>query len=115
MSYHLYRPRRTRIPRRSPAPVPYYPLPAYPLVPLSAAPPSNHRIRNNIIGIVVVLVLVAFLYWLNQQGQRPVRRNSRPSKQSTSVMARNLYKRLQMRGGVNDTTMHSLRQLSRGA
>lgn len=119
MSYQLFQPRRTsrRLPARNTgAPVPYYPLPDYSLVPLSEAQPApDHTLRNFIIGAVVVLALIAFLYWLNQRSTRPVRRNSRrPSKQSTAVMARNLYKRLETRGGANETTMRSLRQLSRG-
>ena len=63
--------------------------------------------------IVVVLVVIAVLWWLNEQ-QKPLKPNrSRVKKQSTAEMAKNLYKRLEDRGGVNDTTLRSLQQLGR--
>lgn len=66
-------------------------------------------------GLIIVLVLMALLWWVNQQSApKPVEKNrGRASKQSTKEMARNLYKRLEKRGGVNDTTMRSLKALGR--
>jgi len=76
-----------------------------------APPEAGVSKRELMVAIAVIVLLIAFMYWVNQQ-ERPVQRNrSRVKKQSTQEMAKNLYKRLDGRGGVNDTTMRSLRAL----
>lgn len=128
MSYHVASPRRvSRRPRTAGRELDAYTsllgngVPQYPLVPLSQAPqslaqPSDHRMRNLILVVVVVLLVAALLWWIDKQNEKVVKPNrSRAKKQSTAAMAKNLYKRLDDRGGVNDTTMRSLQQLGRNA
>lgn len=122
MSYHLHEPRR--ISRRA-APqrvqVPTYSLAPYEnLLPLSAAEPPQSGLtptaKKVIAIIVVVLLVLALLWWLDQREKREVKPNRSPiRKQSTAAMAKSLYERLQDRGGVDETTMRSLAQLSRNA
>lgn len=99
--------------RHQPAP----PAPVYPLIPLSQAqiaPQQPHK-KELVVAAVVIILLIAFMYWMNREGAKPVQPNrGRAKKQSTKEMARNLYKRLEDRGGVNDTTMRSLRALGAG-
>lgn len=127
MSYRIRVPRRvTRealLPRRQlPPPPPLYPIqsagqvpPDVPLTPL----PSPGDQKKKVLGALAVLVLlVLFLMWMdNQQKKKDMEANvddrPRPSKRSTARMARDLYKRLEKNGGVSETTMRSLAQLSR--
>jgi hypothetical protein len=89
--------------------------------PLGQAPvpaPASSTIlgipKDVLIVIVVVLVIVAVMWWINEQDKKALKPNrSRAKKQSTADMAKNLYKRLEDRGGVNDTTLRSLQQLGR--
>lgn len=121
MSYHIATPRRvSRRRSAASAPVPYYPLPgASPLqmLPLADAQPApRDKTKELLIALAVVIVIAALLWWVDQQNQKPVERNrSRAKKQSTAAMAKNLYKRLESRGGVNETTMRSLQQLGRNS
>lgn len=122
MGYHVAKPRRSRAPIR--AAVPLYPLasaqqnlPAnVPLVPLQA-PPDNSK-KKLLIGILLVVGLLALLAWLNSREEK-LESNPRPrsdvKKQSTAQMAKNLYRRLEARGGVSESTMRSLAQLARKA
>lgn len=120
MSYH---------PSQSLARYPTYAMDAFGrVVPVGPPPPAalanvepvrreNSALMKIAIGVIVVIIVLAIAYWLWQQQQaaaRPVTRNRRPvSKQSTAEMARALFKRLEERGGVNETTMRSLQQLGR--
>lgn len=112
MSYQLLlrRPIRRRV-HRSPLPT-TVPL-GQPLL-LPVPQPKPDPMKALMMGLLVVILLMAFLWWIDQQNQKNVRPNrSRASKQSTNEMARKLYKRLEKRGGANDTTMRSLRALGR--
>ena len=126
MSYHVAKPRRLSRRRRPAArtAVPYYPLPAsgapYQLLPLSdaalPAPAPRDRTKELMTVLVIVVIIAAVLWWVDQQNQKELKPNrSRAKKQSTAAMAKNLYKRLEARGGVSDTTMRSLKQLGRNA
>lgn len=130
MTYHVPRPRRVGL-LPQPAPYPVYPLSSaqppsgVPLVPLPgptehrpATPPVGKRL---LVGALIVVALLALLAWLNRQedsedddddGVRPV---DHIRKQSTAQMAKNLYERLDERGGVSESTMRSLRQLAKNA
>jgi hypothetical protein len=123
MSYHL--PDERFAPH--PAPIrfvrpqysgPAYPLAQAPLIPLAEAPAQDTVWgipKDVLIAIAVVLIAIAVIWWINQQDQPPqlTPNRSRIKKQSTAEMAKNLYKRLEERGGVNDTTLRSLQQLGR--
>lgn len=105
-----------------PARVPVYPLQAAPpqLLPLSEAQASSaglSREKKLLIVVVVILAVVALLWWLDRREKDQLQKNKRTRvrKQSTAAMAKNLYQRLQDRGGVDETTMRSLAQLSRNA
>lgn len=100
------------------------PPPMYPMVPLHpvgetllAAPaPKAFGLRQLLIAAAIVVVILVVMYLIDKMSReeaktRPLRPNTR--KQSTKDMARNLYKRLEDRGGVADTTMRSLKQLGR--
>lgn len=115
MSYHV--PPHYRPPPASASP--------YALVPLGQTPPlapvpavgTIWGIRTDVIVlIVVVLVVIAVLWWLNERDQKALKPNrSRAKKQSTAEMAKNLYKRLETRDNINDTTLRSLQQIGRKA
>lgn len=116
MSYSVVQP-----PARRRA-LPTYPLPSQqparpPVHPLAQAPAQALGFPPGVlVAIVVVVLLVLLLWWVDQKQTAPVRRNTgrqRAKKQSTKEMARNLYKRLEQRGGVHDTTMRSLKQIGR--
>jgi len=104
-----------------PQPPNYRVPPGMQLVPLQPlqAPPVTQReafdLKKLLMVVVVVIAILVLMYWLdkmsNQEPARPVRPNTR--KQSTAEMARNLYSRLEKRGGVATTTMRSLKQLGR--
>lgn len=118
MSYHLPA-RRGQGPSRPPL----YALDAFgPSVPLSQVPPTapareNAAIRKLIIAVVVIAAVVALIWWLNEQ-RKKMEANPKPrraSRQSTKEMARNLYRRLERRGGANERVMRSLAQLGSDA
>jgi len=126
MSYHVMQPRRvSRRRAAAPAPVQYYPLsiagePPYTLLPLAEATaptaPARDKTKELLLVIVVIAVIGALMWWLDQQNQKALKPNrSRAKKQSTAAMAKNLYKRLEARGGAHETTMRSLKQLGRKA
>lgn len=83
------------------------------------APGMDPTLKKVLIGVAVVLVIAALVYWLDEQmgeSSKPVRKNRGAAKKmSTGELAKNLYSRLERRGGVSDTTMRSLRALSRNA
>jgi hypothetical protein len=113
MSYHY--PQRHSVPRSS---QPQQAVPTYPLVPMTPlsgamiAPPRPLLTRRQMLMIAAVILVVAALWWMNQREVKAATPNrSRMKKQSTKEMAKNLYKRLENRGGANDTTMRSLRSL----
>lgn len=122
MTYHLVKPRLM-----ADSSHPVYSLQTAappPLVPLSQAleaqkPPMDPRLKKIIIGVIVAVVVAAVAYWISQQEapSRPVRPNRRGAakKMSTNELAKNLYSRLEKRGGVADTTMRSLRALSKNS
>jgi hypothetical protein len=124
MSYHVSQPRRVsrrRLPAATGA-VQYYPLPGpgvlpYQLLPLAdVAPAPRDKTKELLMVLAVIVVIAAIMWWVDQQQQKELKPNrSRAKKQSTAVMAKNLYKRLEDRGGVSDTTMRSLKQLGRKA
>ena len=69
--------------------------------------------KGMLIAFAVVILILAFMWWMYND-KKPVTPNrSRAKKQSTKEMANSLYKRLDRRGGANDTTMRSLRGLGR--
>lgn len=114
MSYHF-----DQLPAQPARP---YAGPSYPLartaLPLPLADVPSETIwgipKNVLIAVAVILIAVAVMWWLDQQNQKAVTPNrSRVKKQSTSEMAKNLYKRLDGRGGANETTLRSLQQLGR--
>jgi hypothetical protein len=120
MTYHVV---PLPAPRQA-APSPSYlrgvalqPLPSAPLGEAPARRGLSPQMKALVVAIVVVLIVVALLWWIERMsGERELQRNSRsPRKQSTAQMAKNLYQRLQDRGGVDHTTMRSLAQLSRNA
>ena len=89
-----------------------------PIQPLQSLPVTQRDafdLKKLLLAVVVVIAILVLMYWLdkmaNQKAERPVRPNTR--KQSTAEMARNLYSRLEKRGGVATTTMRSLKQLGR--
>jgi hypothetical protein len=112
-------------PQRLPVP------PHIALHPLPSPPPSTRtalagavqrrglspQMKALLVAVVVVVVVLALLWWLDRLSQqREVQRNSRsPRRQSTAQMAKNLYERLQGRGGASDSAMRSLAQLARNA
>lgn len=135
MSYHLP---PSRVPGLLARPQQRQPLPPYPIYPLAAAQPlppgvelqplprqRRFGLREILIGVAVVLVIMLVLYWLDQRRRRreraEVRANAREverinsRKRSTAQMAKDLYRRLEERGGANETTMRSLAQLSKNA
>jgi len=123
MSYHVPPPRRVALRRPDPPTYPLYPLalhevpPEVPLVPLSQNARDRDVGRKILIGIAIVVVILAVLAWLEER-ERKVERNAgreRREKRSTAQMAKDLYARLEQRGGVSETTMRSLAQLSREA
>lgn len=93
--------------------------PALPVLGQSKPAGMDPTVKKVLIGLAIVLAVAALVYWLDQQleaAEKPVRRNRGPAKKmSTSEMAKNLYSRLERRGGVSDTTMRSLRALSRNS
>lgn len=124
MSYHLPAQRRPLADSVHPA-YSLQPLPPSPTTPLAQAPAPaqaagmDPMTKKILIGIAVAVVIAAILYWLDQQSggaSRPVKRNRGTAKKmSTGELAKNLYSRLERRGGVSDTTMRSLRALSKNA
>jgi hypothetical protein len=126
MSYHLVAPSSLAdsihpLYALSPMPQPQRPAVASPLPPVLGQevpkPGMDPMVKKVMVGIAVVLVIAALVYWLDQQmkqGEAPVRKNRGAAKKmSTGELAKNLYSRLERRGGVSDTTMRSLRALSR--
>jgi hypothetical protein len=95
----------------------YLPLPAQAPVyhPLAIVDPAPRSITKVIVTIIIVVVIIAaILYILSQMGGESKAVKSNPvKKMSTRDMAANLYKRLDERGGANDTTLRSLQQLGR--
>jgi len=78
------------------------------------------ELRKFLIGIGVVVAIALVMYLIEQHGSPPRkmtknRRRSTAKKMSTGELAKNLYSRLERRGGVADTTMRSLRTLSQKA
>jgi hypothetical protein len=91
---------------------------APPMVPLGQAPllpvPKADPMKAMMTGLIIVILIMAFLWWLDQKNQKPMTPNrNRASKQSTKEMANNLYKRLEKRGGANPGTLRSLKALGR--
>jgi hypothetical protein len=80
-------------------------------------PALSPQVKALVAVIVIIAIVLAILWWLDRlSAQNRVRRNPSPvQKQSTAQMAKNLYQRLQARGGVDETAMRSLAQLSRNA
>lgn len=127
MSYRIHPPRRvTRealLPRRSqPQPPPIYPIQVVgdvpPDIPLAPLPQPDDRKKKVLGALAVLAILIIFLIWLDGQQKKKVAQNrerSRPSKRSTAQMAKDLYRRLEKNGGVSETTMRSLAQISRDA
>jgi hypothetical protein len=84
----------------------------YPLVPLSQVPsttlapvgmsPATKR------ALILLAILIVVLVAITVFSKKPVKRNSRMKRRSTPELARNLYERLERRGGANETTMRSL-------
>jgi len=126
MSYHLAAPRSRSLadsihPLYSLQPLPTQPQHALPV--LAQAPekkPMDPELRKFLIGIGVVVAIALVMYLIEQHGSPPRkmtknRRRSTAKKMSTGELAKNLYSRLERRGGVADTTMRSLRTLSQKA
>lgn len=124
MSYHVPKPRLVRRANTTQlAPYPLYPLSEAqalpPEIPLTPIAEPNRNARRFFIGFVVVVALLALLAWLDSRSDGdedgPVPGRSPIRKQSTAQMAKNLYERLEARGGASDTTMRSLAQLAKNA
>jgi hypothetical protein len=125
MSYHLVAPRSLADsihPLYSLQPLPTQPQPQ-PLPVLAQAPekkPMDPELKKFLIGVGVVIAIALVMYLIEQYSSSPKkvtknRRRSTAKKMSTGELAKNLYSRLERRGGVADTTMRSLRNLSRNA
>lgn len=107
MSYHI---------GPSPTPAPLAPAiqpHQYPLLPLSQvpstdlAPPGLDANTKRILIIIGILLLAAIVF--SMLSKKTVTRNPSPVKRlSTPELAKNLYERLERRGGANPTTMRSL-------
>lgn len=108
MSYHI---------GPSPAAAPLAPAiqpHQYQLLPLSQvpssalAPPGLDANMKRVLIIVGLLLLAVIV--LSMLSKKTVTRNHRPVKQaSTPELAKNLYERLERKGGANETTMRSLK------
>jgi hypothetical protein len=112
MSYHLAHPRRQR--EELPPPVAYYQPSG--LVPLSDAtsPQLSHGMNKGlVIAVVVVVVILLLLWWLDPGDSRPDLQRNPVKKMSTAELAKNLYERLERRGGTHPTTMRSLERYAR--
>jgi hypothetical protein len=107
MSYHI-----------GPSPMPSPLAPAilphqYPLLPLSQvpstalAPPGLDANTKRLLMFIGVLLLAAIIFSLLNK-KKPVRRNAPVKRLSTPELAKNLYERLERRGGASETTMRSL-------
>jgi cytoskeletal protein RodZ len=76
--------------------------------------------RAILIAVVVVVAILAFLWWLDrqererEQPRRRMRPNRHAATQDTAELARTLYRRLEDEGRVNDTTLRSLQRLGQG-
>lgn len=82
--------------------------------PLLLPVPKTDPMKAMMTGLLIVVLFIAFLWWIDQKNQKPVTENrSRASKQSTKEMANSLYKRLENRGGANPGTLRSLKALGR--
>jgi hypothetical protein len=101
----------------SPSPIPLAPAiqpHQYQLLPLSQvpsatlAPPGLDAGTKRILIIIGLLLLAALV--LSMLSKKSVTRNHRPVKRvSTPELAKNLYERLERRGGAHETTMRSLK------
>lgn len=108
MSYHI---------GPSPTPTPLAPAiqpHQYPLLPLSQvpssalAPPGLDANTKRILIILAVLLLAAIAFAMFSKS-KPVKRNAPVKRLSTPELAKNLYERLERRGGAHETTMRSLK------
>jgi len=83
-------------------------------VPVLAVPQKKtDGTKGMLIAFAVVVLILAFMWWMDSD-KKPVTPNrSRAKKQSTKEMANNLYNRLDRRGGANGATMRSLRGIGR--
>lgn len=108
MSYHIG-------PSPSPAPLaPAIQPHQYPLLPLSQvpstalAPPGLDANTKRILILIGIFLLAVIVF--SMLSKKAVRPNRAPMKRvSTPELAKNLYERLERRGGANETTMRSLK------
>lgn len=108
MSYHI---------GPSPTPAPLAPAiqpHQYPLLPLSQVPstalaPSGLDANTKRILIIIGIFLLAAIVFAMLSKSKPVKRNAPVKRLSTPELAKNLYERLERRGGASETTMRSLK------
>lgn len=114
MSYHL-----------GPSPIPQplvrprytAPQPVYEFLPLAQVPSQptglvlDATTKRVLIAVGLFLLAVVLFYMFRG---KPLAKNHRPIKRaSTPELAKNLYDRLERRGGANEATMRSLKAYSR--
>lgn len=107
MSYHIGP--SPRVVPLAPAVQPHH----YPLVPLAQVPStalapvgmSPATKRALVILGILILVLIAITAFSKK---KTVKRNAPVKRLSTPELAKNLYERLERRGGASETTMRSL-------
>lgn len=109
MSYHI-----------GPSPAPVSLLPSvqphqFPLVPLAQVPPlapAGMSEGTKRLLIIIGVILVAFVL-LSMLSKKPAVKRNPAKRMSTPDLAKNLYERLERRGGANASTMRSLQAYAR--
>ena len=112
MSYHLPAPNPAQyVVGLRPAVQPHQ----YPLVPLSQdtsaiVTAAQDEQRKKILLLVLAIIAVLAILWManRKPAPAPMSRNKAAKKLSTPELAKNLYERLERRGGASDTMMRSL-------
>lgn len=88
----------------------------YPLVPLSQVSPvpvADDRQKKLLLLLLAVLAVLVVVWMVNRKpAPQPMSRNKAARKLSTPELAKNLYERLERRGGANETVMRSLKSYS---
>lgn len=89
-------------------------IPMYPVQPLGETKPAINW-RPILIAIAVVVAIIVLFIVLDKKYGKAVQPNKKSGmkKMSTTDLAKNLYERLEKRGGASKQTMNSLRQLKR--
>jgi len=111
MSYQIVRNPAQFVVGLRPAVQPHH----YPLIPLSQdttslATAADEQKKKMILIAIAVIAVIAIIWLANRKPPRPpMTKNKAAKKMSTPELAKNLYDRLEKRGGANETVMRSLK------